>query len=107
MGVRDFLHHEPERRATAIGVYGLLTGVIYVPASLIADALWAAHADAVFIVVARLSSAAVAALIVLRPARRQPWLSAIPSCVRRGSRVALAGWHGDAFAHNGCPRAAL
>jgi MFS family permease len=31
---------EPERRATAMGVYNFVTGVIYLPASLIAGALW-------------------------------------------------------------------
>jgi MFS family permease len=60
---------EPERRATAVGVYGLVTGVIYLPASLIAGALWAAHASVVFILAALLSLAAIAALIILRPAR--------------------------------------
>jgi MFS family permease len=60
---------EPERRATAIGVYGLVTGMIYLPASLIAGALWAAHASAVFIIAALLSAAAIAALLILRPAR--------------------------------------
>jgi MFS family permease len=60
---------EPDRRATAMGVYGLVTGVIYLPASLIAGALWAAHASVVFILAALLSLAAIAALIILRPAR--------------------------------------
>jgi MFS family permease len=60
---------EPERRATAVGVYGLVTGVIYLPASLIAGALWAAHASVVFILAALLSLAAIAALVILRPAR--------------------------------------
>ncbi|MGZ5650616.1 MAG: MFS transporter [Usitatibacter sp.] len=60
---------EPERRATAIGVYGLVTGLIYVPASLIAGVLWAAHANLVFMLAASLSLAAIVALLVLRPAR--------------------------------------
>jgi MFS family permease len=34
---------EPERRATAIDVYNFVTGIIYLPASLIAGALWAAR----------------------------------------------------------------
>ncbi len=33
---------EPERRATAIGAYNFATGICYLPASLIAGALWAA-----------------------------------------------------------------
>ncbi len=60
---------EPERRATAVGVYGLVTGVIYLPASLIAGTLWAAHASVVFILAAVLSLAAITALFILRPAR--------------------------------------
>ncbi|MGZ5081581.1 MAG: MFS transporter, partial [Usitatibacter sp.] len=63
---------EPERRATAIGVYGLVTGLIYVPASLIAGVLWAAHANLVFMLAASLSLAAIVALLVLRPAREAP-----------------------------------
>jgi hypothetical protein len=43
--------------------------VIYLPASLIAGALWAAHASVVFILAALLSLAAIAALAILRPAR--------------------------------------
>ena len=59
---------EPERRATAIGVYNFVTGVIYLPASLIAGALWAVHPSIVFIVAAFLSLAAIAAFVWLRPA---------------------------------------
>jgi predicted MFS family arabinose efflux permease len=61
---------EPERRATAIGVYNFVTGVIYLPASLIAGALWAIHPSIVFIVAAFLSLAAIAAFVSLRPARQ-------------------------------------
>jgi MFS family permease len=60
---------EPERRATAIGVYDFVTGVIYLPASVIAGALWAAHANAVFGLAALLSLTAIAALLILLPAR--------------------------------------
>jgi MFS family permease len=31
---------EPERRATAVGLYNFVTGVLYLPASLVAGALW-------------------------------------------------------------------
>lgn len=61
---------EPERRATAIGFYNFVTGIIYLFASLIAGALWAFHPAAVFILAAFLSLAATSALILLRPARR-------------------------------------
>jgi MFS family permease len=61
---------EPERRATAIGVYNFVTGVIYLPASLMAGALWAVHPSIVFLVAACLSLAAIAVFISLRPARQ-------------------------------------
>jgi MFS family permease len=61
---------EPERRATAIGVYNFVTGVIYLPASLIAGALWAIDPSIVFIVAAFLSLAAITAFVSLRPARQ-------------------------------------
>lgn len=59
---------EPERRATAIGVYNFVTGVIYLPASLIAGALWGVHPSIVFSVAAFLSLAAITAFVWLRPA---------------------------------------
>jgi len=62
---------EPERRATAIGAYNFVTGVIYVPASLIAGALWAAHPGTVFLLAAFLSFLAINAFVFLRPARQQ------------------------------------
>jgi MFS family permease len=61
---------EPERRATAIGVYNFVTGVIYLPASLIAGALWAVHASIVFILAAFLSLVAITTFLFLRPARQ-------------------------------------
>ena len=59
---------EPKRRATAIGVYNFVTGAIYLPASLIAGALWVMDARLVFILAAFLSMAAIATFIWLRPA---------------------------------------
>jgi MFS family permease len=61
---------EPERRATAIGVYNFVTGVIYLPASLIAGALWAVHPGIVFILAAFLSLVAINAFMFLRPAHQ-------------------------------------
>jgi MFS family permease len=61
---------EPQRRATAIGVYNFVTGALYLPASLLAGALWAVHSTTVFLVAACLSLAAIAAFIGLRPARQ-------------------------------------
>jgi MFS family permease len=59
---------EPERRATAMGVYNFVTGVIYMPASLMAGALWALNPDVVFLAAAFLSLAAIATFVWLRPA---------------------------------------
>jgi MFS family permease len=61
---------ESERRATAIGVYNFVTGMIYLPASLIAGALWAVHPGIVFILAALLSLGAINAFVFLRPARQ-------------------------------------
>jgi MFS family permease len=60
---------ERERRATAMGVYNFVTGVIYLPASLIAGALWAVNPSAVFILAAFISLAAIATFVWLRPAQ--------------------------------------
>jgi len=58
---------EPERRASAIGVYNFVTGLIYLPASLMAGALWLLHPASAFIVAAGLAFLAIAALLALRP----------------------------------------
>jgi MFS family permease len=58
---------ELERRASAIGVYNLLTGLIYVPASLGAGALWVISPVSAFLVAASLALAATAAFAILRP----------------------------------------
>ncbi|HSR08620.1 MAG TPA: MFS transporter [Bryobacteraceae bacterium] len=62
---------EPDRRATAIGVYNFATGLIYLPASLLAGALWASFPQLVFLAAAGISLAAIVALILLRPAKQQ------------------------------------
>jgi len=59
---------ESERRATAIGVYNLLTGAIYLFASLLAGALWTVRPALVFNFAASTSAAAVLTLLWLRPA---------------------------------------
>ena len=58
---------ELDRRASAIGLYNFVTGLIYLPASLIAGALWLIHPATVFLVAAGLSLAALAAFAFLRP----------------------------------------
>ena len=61
---------ERERRATAMGVYNFVTGVIYLPASLIAGALWVLNPSIVFIVAAFISLAAIVTFVWLRPAQQ-------------------------------------
>lgn len=59
---------EPERRATAVGVYNFATGLLYLPASLLAGALWAVAPSLAFAVAAALALAAIVVFAVLRPA---------------------------------------
>lgn len=61
---------EPERRATAIGLYNFVTGILYVPASLTAGALWAVHPAMAFLLAAFLSLVATVVFVLLRPARQ-------------------------------------
>ena len=58
---------EPERRATAVGVYNFVVGVMYLPASLIAGALWAIAPSAAFAASTVLSVAAMGAFLLMRP----------------------------------------
>lgn len=58
---------EPERRATAMGAYNFVTGILYLPASLIAGALWTVAPELAFGLAALLSLAAMVAFAVLRP----------------------------------------
>lgn len=59
---------EPERRATAVGVYNFVTGLLYLPASLVAGALWALAPGLAFAVAAALSLFAIGVFAWLRPA---------------------------------------
>jgi MFS family permease len=61
---------ESERRASAIGLYNFVTGLLYLPASLIAGALWLTNARSAFFVAACLALGALAAFVLLRPDRR-------------------------------------
>jgi MFS family permease len=64
---------ELERRASAIGIYNFATGLIYVPASLGAGALWLISPVGTFLAAAGLSAAAIVAFAILRPdLRRAP-----------------------------------
>lgn len=59
---------EPERRASAMGAYNFVTGVLYLPASLIAGALWTVSPSLAFGLAALLSLAAVTCFVAIRPA---------------------------------------
>lgn len=60
---------EPERRATAVGVYNFVVGLMYLPASLIAGALWAVAPSAAFVASTLLAITAIGAflLTLMRP----------------------------------------
>ena len=61
---------ELQRRASAVGLYNLVTGAIYLPASLLAGALWLAHPAAAFLAAATVALLALALFAALRPDRR-------------------------------------
>ena len=58
---------EQERRASAIGLYNFVTGLLYLPASLIAGALWLLHPASAFLLAAGLAFAALTVFILMRP----------------------------------------
>ncbi len=58
---------ELERRASAVGVYNFVTGIIYLPASLIAGALWLMQPSSAFLVAACLALCAIVSFRILRP----------------------------------------
>lgn len=62
---------ELERRASAIGVYNFVTGLVYLPASLIAGALWLMHPSSAFFVAACLAFIALTVFIFLRPDQKR------------------------------------
>jgi MFS family permease len=59
---------EPDRRATAVGAYNFVTGLLYLPASLVAGALWTLDARWAFALSALLSVAAAVMFVWVRPA---------------------------------------
>ena len=63
---------EPDRRATAIGLYNFVTGALYLPASLMAGALWIVAPDLAFALAAGLSLVAIAVFGVLSRAATIP-----------------------------------
>lgn len=58
---------EPERRATAIGLYNFVTGALYLPASLIAGAVWTLAPGVAFALAAALALLAIVSFAVLKP----------------------------------------
>ena len=69
--IADLEHH---RRASAIGMYNTVTGMLYLPASLMAGALWLINPASAFLLAAAFASVALLAFLCLRPDReiRQP-----------------------------------
>jgi MFS family permease len=63
---------EQERRASAMGLYNFVTGLLYLPASLIAGALWLLHPASAFLFAAALALTALAVFLYLKPGRLQP-----------------------------------
>jgi MFS family permease len=59
---------EPERRATAVGAYNAVTGGLYLPASLVAGALWTIDPRWAFGLAALLSVVAMVLFVWRRPA---------------------------------------
>jgi MFS family permease len=57
---------EEDRRATAIGVYNFVTGLIYLPASVIAGILWIFHPTYAFFFAAIIAFAAMSVFIFLQ-----------------------------------------
>lgn len=60
---------EMQRRGSAMGLYSLVTGVVYLPASLMAGALWLLHPASAFYAGAALAGLAWLFFAVLRPDR--------------------------------------
>ena len=60
---------EADRRASAIGLYNLVTGVVYLPASLLAGGLWLLNPASAFLWAAAVALTALAMFAVMRPDR--------------------------------------
>lgn len=58
---------ELERRASAIGMYNFVTGIIYLPASLLAGAVWLINPASPFIAASCLAFIAIVVFVSLRP----------------------------------------
>src|SRR5579859_1573067 len=67
---------ELNRRASAVGLYNLVTGLLYLPASLIAGAFWMAYPPGAFFMASSLSLLALAAFAFWRPDKPSAWAAA-------------------------------
>lgn len=63
---------QPARRASAMGLYNLVTGVVYLPASLIAGTLWLLNPASAFLLAAAAALLALGMFAVMRPDRQRP-----------------------------------
>jgi MFS family permease len=61
---------EVERRASAMGMYSFVTGMLYLPASLMAGALWLLSPASAFLMAAGLALLALIMFSVMRPDRK-------------------------------------
>jgi MFS family permease len=61
---------EVERRASAMGMYNFVTGMVYLPASLIAGALWLLSPASAFLMAAAVALLALIMFSVMRPDRK-------------------------------------
>lgn len=68
---------EKDRRATAIGAYNFVTGLMYLPASVIAGALWVFNPTYAFIFAAIVAFVAMSFFIVLKPWKSKTEISKI------------------------------
>lgn len=61
---------EPDRRATAVGAYNFVTGVLYLPASLVAGALWIVDPRWAFGLATALALSSIVLFAFMRPTLR-------------------------------------
>ncbi len=57
---------EPDRKATAIGAYNMVTGLLYIPASLIAGTLWMVRPPLIFVAAGGITLVAIVLFVALR-----------------------------------------
>ena len=58
---------EKDRRATAIGLYNFVTGLVYLPASVIAGILWVINPNYAFIFASVTALAALFTFVIIKP----------------------------------------